>query len=110
MIPRFDLDGVASLHPARWPDPPERPPLSPFQPRRALRHLRVVVELDALVNDGTDPWSARRLLTGLLRHPFLQVSRYRDAGPPTDAPMHQVPHGAGKARGWITLVGDPTST
>jgi len=107
VIPRLDLDGVASLHAARWPDPPERPPLSPFQPRRALRHLRVVVDVDALADDGTDPWSTRRLVTGLLRHPFLQVSRYRDAGPPTDAPMHQVPHGLAKARGWITLVDDP---
>jgi hypothetical protein len=107
VIARLDLDGVASHHPARWPDPPQRCPRSPFQARRPLRKLRVLVDVDALADDGTDPWSARRLLTGLLRHPFVQVCRYSDAGPPADVAVHEVRFGADKARGWVTPVDDP---
>jgi hypothetical protein len=107
VIPRLDFNGLASRQPSRWPDPPNPSPRSPFQPRRALRYLRVMVDVDVLADDGTDPWSPQRLLAGLLHHPFLRVTRYSDAGPPADVPVHEVYHGEPKARGWVTPVDDP---
>jgi hypothetical protein len=70
--------------------------MSPFQPRPALRQLPVVVDVDALADDDSDPWSARRQLAGILsRNDYIRLVGYSD-----EAPTRTVRHGPNLAVGW----------
>jgi hypothetical protein len=105
---RLNLDGGTGPQNVAWPQSPSKPPISPFQPRPALRQLSVVVDNEALADDGSDPWSARRQLAGILsRNDYIRLVRYSDDGPPAEAPTRQVSHGPDLAVGWVTPVRDP---
>ncbi|WP_157411321.1 hypothetical protein [Actinoplanes rectilineatus] len=62
----------------------------------------MLADMDSIADGTADPWAPQRLLAGMLRHPFLQSSRYSDAGPPPDARRLQAP-AEGIAEGWISL-------
>jgi hypothetical protein len=84
-----------------WPEVGDDTSL--FRPRPPLRKMRVMVDVDSLVDDGTDAWSAERMLSGIVRQrPNLLISRYSDVGPPPDAEIHEVGYGPDVAKGWIT--------
>jgi hypothetical protein len=104
VIPRLDFSALASTQSAEWPESPNRVH-SPFQPRASLRKLRLLVDVDVLTDDGTDPYSHARLLAGLLRHPLLDTCRYSDDGPPANALWVQPRFGPEIAVGWVTPHG-----
>ncbi|MBU2670686.1 hypothetical protein KOI35_45020 [Actinoplanes bogorensis] len=109
VIPRLDFISVTSNLRGGWPADPDRVPRSPFKPRPPLRRLRVVVDARVLDGGNTDQWSRERLLQGLLSHPYLQVVRYSDDGPPPDVATQEVPHGTPKAIGWVTPATAPAN-
>ena len=103
MIPRLDLDGPESLWPTQWPAQQHRSFRTPFEARAPLRKIRVVIDMDTTSHEGTDQWSAARLLAGILRHPYLQVTRFSDTGPPPGSPRLPPPNDQ-MAKGWVTLA------
>jgi hypothetical protein len=105
---RLNLDGSTGPGNVAWPQSPSKLGMSPFQPRPALRQLSVVVDNEALADDGGGPWSARRQLAGILsRNDYIRLVRYSDDGPPPEAPTRKVSHGPDLAVGWVTPVTDP---
>lgn len=104
---RLNLDSSTGPRSAAWPDFPSKLPTSPFQPRPALRQLSIVVDNDALADDGSGPWSARRQLAGILgRNEYIRLIRYSDDGPPAGVLTRTVPHGPNLAVGWVTTLTD----
>ena len=80
------------------------PSSDPFEARAPLRKIRVVIDIrNTTSHEGTDQWSAARLLAGILRHPYLQVTRFSDTGPPPGSPRPPPPNDQ-MAKGWVTLA------
>lgn len=102
-MPRLVFDGSRSLWPTEWPGEPRWSPRSPFEPRPGLRKLRVVVDMDTAGRAGADAADPQTLLAGLLRHPYLQVTRFSDHGPPAAVERLRLPDDQ-VAAGWVTLA------
>jgi hypothetical protein len=104
LIPRLNL-GSDRPRFYTWPkDLPDHKARSPFQMRPALRHLRVLVDDDAISVSEADPYSQAGVLAGLLADEHVISCRYGDAGPPPGIPVDCVP-GLGEApRGWVAMA------
>jgi hypothetical protein len=105
---RFVPPWSRPLHEARWPEakPPER--RTAFSRRPDLEALSVVIDSELI--DGLDEREPTRelLLAGLLSHDFVQVRRYSDSGPPTDAPRRSSLRLPDAVEGWVVVTGfDP---
>jgi hypothetical protein len=90
-----------------WPAFSPSEPSTAFSPRPPLRKLVVVIDNELLT--GVDDGSADEmgLLGGLLSHPYLQLFRYHDGGPPEDVPRRTHEVSGEFVPGWI-VVGEPT--
>ncbi|WP_159038205.1 hypothetical protein [Streptomyces sp. WM6386] len=85
-----------------WPDDASDDARELFEPRPPLRKIVVLVDHEILVDDSS-PWSKEALLTGLLTHPYVQVVRYADDGPPPSAARITSPWGGEHVPGWAVL-------
>jgi hypothetical protein len=65
--------------------------------------LRLVVDMDTAGRAAADVAALETLLAGLLRHPYLQVTRFSDNGPPAAAERLQLTDDR-VASGWVTLA------
>jgi hypothetical protein len=91
----------------KWPQPGQRLTGALFEARPSLRRLVVLAdsELLALPNDAS--LNQTVLLTGLLTHPYVELLRYRDEGPPPDAPRREYGPPVARqsaAEGWAELL------
>jgi hypothetical protein len=77
-----------------------------FSPRPPLRKLIVVIDHDLLEEPALRRSDEDRLLAGLISHPYVEVLRIGDDGPPGE--VHRLTGGPGVeyAPGWI-LLGSP---
>jgi hypothetical protein len=64
--------------------------------------MAVLIDHEILV-DGSAPWSKEALLSGLLTHPYMQMVRYADDGPPPSAPRIRSPWAGELVPGWAVL-------
>src|SRR5271154_4574797 len=95
-------------HEARWPEAKRPERRTVFSRRPDLETLSVVIDSELI--DGLDEREPTRelLLAGLLSHEFVQVRRYSDSGPPTDAPRRSSLHSPDAVEGWVVVTGfDP---
>jgi hypothetical protein len=110
MIPSLTRDISLVQRSPEWPTWPQegaRPGGALFEARPGFRKLVVLADADVLVVPGNDALSPAAVLTGLLTHPYIDVYRYRDEGPPADAPreLYGPPEaGLSPARGWAELL------
>jgi hypothetical protein len=85
-----------------WPDGPQPhtyPSGALFEMRPSLRKLVVLADADLLAPPDDLTLNPTVLLTGLLTHPYIKLLRYRDAGPPENAPRN-----GDTADGWAELL------
>lgn len=109
MIPHLARSNPVTARQPEWPEWPQASDRSTgalFEERPALRKLVVLVDADLLASVEDPGITQSILLTGLLMHPYIRLFRYRDEGPPPDAPRRE--YGPPTARqsvavGWVEL-------
>lgn len=109
MIPRLARSNPVTARQPDWPEWPQAGDRSTgalFEERPPLRKLIVLADADLLASSNDPEITPSTLLTGLLTHPYIKLLRYRDEGPPPDAPRRE--YGPPTARqsvaeGWVEL-------
>jgi hypothetical protein len=102
VIPSLDRSGPVMRRTPEWPDGPQPhtyPSGALFEMRPSLRKLVVLADADLLAPPDDLTLNPTVLLTGLLTHPYIKLLRYRDAGPPENAPRN-----GDTADGWAELL------
>jgi hypothetical protein len=89
-----------------WPQPGQRLTGALFEARPSLRKLVVLADAEPLASPNEATVNQKVLLTGLLTHPYIELLRYSDEGPPPDTPRQE--YGPPVARqtateGWAEL-------
>jgi hypothetical protein len=71
-----------------------------------LRPLRVMADahLVDVAGEAEDEWSPAALLAGLLEHESIELFRYSDEGPPSDAPVKEYSFAGLVPVGWISAT------
>jgi hypothetical protein len=104
---RFQPPATPSPSPRhKWPEFSLNEPATVFSPRPALRKLVVVIDHDLLEALALSRSSELSLLGGLLSHPYIEVFRISDDGPPDAVEWRTTRQGTKFVPGWIVL-GDP---
>jgi len=101
VIPRLTRSGPVMPRSPEWPTEPRLQSGHTgalFETRPPLRKLVVLADADLLAAPSDMTLSERAILTGMLKHPYVKLLKYRDAGPASDSP----PSG-GIAEGWAEL-------
>ena len=110
MIPRLNRANLITPRQPEWPEwPPlgHRPTGALFEARPSLRKLIVLADAELLASPNDATLNQRVLLTGLLTHPYVELLRFRDEGPPPDAPQREYGPPAARqsaAQGWAELL------
>lgn len=102
MLPSLDRSDPVMRRTPEWPGGPQPhtyPSGALFEMRPPLRKLVVLADADLLAAPDDPTLNPTVLLTGLLTHPYIKLLRYRDAGPPADAPRK-----GDTAEGWAELL------
>src|SRR5258707_712812 len=102
MIPSLDHSDPVMRRTPDWPDGPQPhsyPSGALFETRPPLRQLVVLADADLLAAPSDFTVNPKVLLSGLLTHPYIKLLRYRDDGPPADAPRE-----GNAAKGWAELL------
>jgi hypothetical protein len=89
-----------------WPPRGQRLDGTLFEARPTLRRLVVLADAELLASPSDARLNQKALLTGLLTHPYIELLRFSDEGPPSEAPRRQWgPPDADKsaAEGWAEL-------
>jgi hypothetical protein len=110
LIPRLNrANPIAPGKPEwpEWPQPGQRVTGTLFEARPSLRRLVVLADAELLASPNDATLNQRALLTGLLTHPYIELLRFSDEGPPADAPRRE--YGPPVARqsiteGWAELL------
>jgi hypothetical protein len=92
----------------KWPEFSLDEPATAFSPRPGLRKLVVVIDHDLLEAPALSRSSERSLLAGLLSHPYVDVFRISDDGPPDAVKRCSTERGKEYVPGWI-VMGKPLS-
>jgi len=92
-----------NLRQDEWPKYSLDEPSTVFSPRPPLRKLVVVVDHDLLEALSGSRSLEEGLLSGLLSHPYIEVFRISDDGPPVTAKRCKSEHGIEYVPGWIVL-------
>ncbi len=109
LIPRLNRSNfVVSGKPEwpEWPQPGQRRTVALFEARPSLRRLVVLADAELLTPPSDAAMNRNALLTGLLAHPYIELLRYRDEGPPPDAPRREYGPPVARqsaAEGWAEL-------
>ncbi|MEU2493763.1 hypothetical protein [Streptomyces sp. NPDC007883] len=85
-----------------WPEVASEDAGELFDPRPSLRKMVVQIDHELLVDDS-ESWSKEALLSGLLTHPYIQIIRYTDNGPPPTVTRITSSWGGEYAPGWAVL-------
>jgi hypothetical protein len=102
VIPSLDRSDPVMRRIPDWPDGPQShtyPSGALFEMRPPLRKLVVLADADLLAAPNDFTVNPKVLLSGLLTHPYIKLLRYRDAGPPAEAPRQGI-----AAEGWAELL------
>ncbi|MGN6275848.1 MAG: hypothetical protein ACTHNP_07960 [Solirubrobacterales bacterium] len=91
------------LRQGEWPKYSLDEPSTVFSPRPPLRKLVVVVDYDLLETLSCSRSSEDSLLSGLLSHPYIEVFRISDDGPPETAERGSTEQGVEYVPGWIVM-------
>jgi hypothetical protein len=94
---------------ATWPDFKAEEPTTVFSPRPPLRKLVVVIDHELLGATALRRSSASGLLGGLISHPYVEVFRISDDGPPNGIDRLSTKVGTKYVPGWI-ILGEPSGT
>ena len=89
-----------------WPQPGQRLTGALFEARPSLRRLVVLADAELLASPRDVTLDQRVLLTGLLTHPYIELLRYSDEGPPLDATRREYGPPVARqsaAEGWAEL-------
>jgi hypothetical protein len=109
LIPRLNRSNLVVPRKPEWPEwpqPGQQPTGALFEARPSLRRLVVLADAEVLASPVDSTLNQKVLLTGLLTHPYIEVLRFSDEGPPPDAPRRE--YGPPAARrsateGWAVL-------
>ncbi len=103
---RFTPKSGVVPHQHRWPKSNLPSPSTVFSTGPPLRKLIVVIDHELLAGVDEGALDELNLLGGLLSHPFVEVYRFSDDGPPDDVPRQRHEHLGEAVPGWIVL-GEP---
>lgn len=103
---RFEPEPYATRRKQEWPDFTLAEPSTVFSIRPPLRKLVVVVDNEILTSLPDANFDRVSLLGGLLSHPFIEVYRFADDGPPRDVRRSESEVLGEFVPGWI-VVGEP---
>ena len=109
MIPRLNRSNpVVPGRPewTEWPQPGQRLTGALFETRPSLRRLIVLADDELLASPNDATLDQKVLLTGLLTHPYVELLRFSNDGPPPNAPRRETgPPVAlqSAAEGWAEL-------
>lgn len=92
------------------PDFEAEKPSTVFSPRPPLRKLVVVVDHQMLETSALSRSTACGLLGGLISHPYVEVFRIGDDGPPDQAERLSTEAGTRYVPGWIVWTEPPSGT
>ena len=91
-----------------WPDFEAEEPSTVFSPRPPLRKLVVVIDHQLLEASALNRSSASGLLGGLISHPYVEVLRIGDDGPPDGVELLSTETGTSYVPGWIVWTEPPS--
>ena len=110
LIPRLNsVNLYLPRHPEwpEWPPPGYRSTGALFEARPSLRKLVVLADAELFASPSDTTLDQKVLLTGLLTHPYIELLRFRDEGPPADAPRREYGPPVARhsvAEGWAVLL------
>lgn len=110
MIPRLNRANIIVPSKPEWPEwppPGYRPTGALFEARPSLRKLVVMADAELLASLSDTTLDQKVLLTGLLTHPYIELLRFRDEGPPADVPRREYGPPVARhsvAEGWAALL------
>jgi hypothetical protein len=90
-----------------WPQPGQQLTGALFEARPSLRRLVVFADAELLASPNDATLNQTVLLTGLLTHPYVELLRFSDQGPPADAPRREYGPPVTRqsaAEGWAELL------
>lgn len=99
---------ASGLRRDQWPDVKLADPSTVFSPRPPLRKLIVVVDHELLAAVEEHNFNKDTVLAGLLSHPFVEMYRISDQGPPEEIERVKRRGFSEYVPGWIVVrEGDP---
>jgi hypothetical protein len=93
-----------------WPDFEAEKPSTVFSPQPPLRKLVVVIDHQLLEASALSRSTACELLGGLLSHPYVEVFRIGDDGPPAGDERLVTETETSYVPGWIAWTESPSGT
>ena len=109
MIPRLNRSNPIVPRRPVWPEWPQRGQRlagTLFEERPPLRRLIILADPGLLASPDVAAVDQKVLLTGLLTHPYVELVRFSDEGPPPGAPRRETEPSVSlrsAAEGWAEL-------